>query len=93
MAEMPELKRVPYSLYTCQMRGCNRQAAYFSHDNKWKLCTFHMGLVSVGNAAAKKELDRRTDPSFDLSALGELDEHGNIKHSGEPQKGDPSTDS
>lgn len=78
MALIPTLKRIRYMFRTCQLRDCNRQAVYFSEDGKWKLCTRHMGLIAQGHAAAITENEKRKPSEFDLDALGELDENGEL---------------
>lgn len=75
--KLPRMTRLSYALARCSLPGCPRQAAYIGGLG-FKLCSFHSTLFRVG--AVRAEAARNAGAkSFDLDAVGELDEHGDLK--------------
>lgn len=75
MPLLPRMTRLPYALSRCSLPQCNRQAAFIAADG-FKLCLFHANLFHIG--AAKAEALRNEAKSFNLDAVGELNDNGDL---------------
>jgi len=69
------MQKLPYLIARCSLPHCNRQAAWIGTSG-FKLCDLHKQMLQVGEIISERMRQRR---EFNLDAVGELDESGNVR--------------